>query len=96
MMVTFGRCKRLFDTKISFKKMLIQSIHHISNRLVKPLVQRIRGNVTDIVKKDFKSHYLPWLGVAIGISAFSFQIGVLFPWHEVLSVQFSSLEVNYT
>jgi hypothetical protein len=36
---------------------------------------------------------LPLIGVMVGLSAFSFQIGVLFPWHEELSDQFKALEV---
>ena len=38
--------------------------------------------------------HLPLVGVMVGISAFSFQIGVLFPWHEELSTQFTALEVK--
>ena len=35
---------------------------------------------------------VPLIGVVVGLCAFSFQVGVLFPWHHELSVQFEQLQ----
>ena len=36
---------------------------------------------------------LPVYGLAVGTCAICFQVGVLYPWHEVLSDQIERLEV---
>jgi hypothetical protein len=53
-------------------------------------------NVQAEVEKDslFQRKNLPVLGVAIGLTALSFQLFVLYPWHETLRDDFSNLEVN--
>lgn len=42
----------------------------------------------------FQRKNLPVLGVAIGLIALSFQVFILYPWHEVLRDDFSTLEVK--
>lgn len=42
----------------------------------------------------FKRKNLPVLGVAVGFTALSFQMFILYPWHERLSEDFSTLEVR--
>ena len=39
-------------------------------------------------------HYFPVVGVAVGLAAFSFQVLVLYPWHETISEDFQALEVS--
>jgi len=37
---------------------------------------------------------LPLVSLMVGVSALSFQVGVLFPWHAELTTQFTTLEVQ--
>ena len=42
----------------------------------------------------FRRKNLPVFGVAIGLTALFFQVFILYPWHEVLRDDFSTLEVK--
>lgn len=44
-------------------------------------------------EKPFSRENLPFYGAAVGLTAFSFQVMVLYPWHEELSTQFSAIQV---
>ena len=50
--------------------------------------------VPKIIPTIFKRENVPPAALIVGLCALSFQIGVLYPWHEVLSVQFNELEVS--
>ena len=41
-------------------------------------------------------HYFPVVGVAVGLTALTFQVLVLYPWHETISEDFQALEVSVT
>eukprot|EP01033_Poteriospumella_lacustris_P003123 gene3123-2296_t len=43
-------------------------------------------------EKPFSRENLPFYGAAVGLTAFSFQVMVLYPWHEELSTQFSAIQ----
>lgn len=45
-------------------------------------------------EKPFSKENIPFYGAAVGITALSFQVMVLYPWHEELSTQFSAIQVT--
>jgi len=39
------------------------------------------------------AHYLaPYLGIAVGVSAFTFQVKILYPWHKEISHDLNRVE----
>ena len=46
-------------------------------------------------QSPFQRKNLPILGAAIGLTALTFQLFILAPYHEVLTKQFETLEVRY-
>lgn len=54
----------------------------------------VRGIQTETKKGFFAKENLPVPALIIGCVAFSFQVGVLYPWHEQLSEQFEDLQVS--
>ena len=74
----------IFCKSVKFQRIYPNKFVNVSHRT-------LRTRVLQYKQAAFQN--IPIIGIAIGIMAFSFQIGVLYPWHHELSVQFDSLEV---
>lgn len=47
------------------------------------------------LKQPFSRENIPFYGAVVGLTALSFQISVLYPWHHELSDQFAAIEVSH-
>lgn len=65
-----------------------------------PIVNR---KISSISNRRFSTNFplnvlrrenIPTFALIVGLSALSFQIGVLYPWHEILSEDFQKLQVK--
>lgn len=45
-------------------------------------------------EKPFSKENVPFYGAIVGVTALTFQVLVLYPWHEELSYQFSAIQVT--
>ena len=50
--------------------------------------------VSDASRYQYYFVVIPKIGIAIGLSALTFQIGVLYPWHIELGDEFKALGVS--
>ena len=54
----------------------------------------LQQTVVDEQSGIFRRKNIPIFGVAVGLTALCFQVMVLYPWHERLRDDFSTLEVD--
>ena len=83
-------------SKQQLKKMsLINPILRARNPLSRKLPSMSKYSSEATATATFM-HYFPVVGVAVGLTALTFQVLVLYPWHETISDDFQALEVSIT
>jgi uncharacterized membrane protein len=92
-----------------FKRILSSSIHRVVNstqssrprcfsgRIATPTMHTTHtthgGSTVSSARAFFTKENIPPIALVVGCVALCFQIGVLYPWHEVLSEEFTELQV---
>lgn len=66
-----------------FSSSVLNGIHSATHHVT-------QHNPKQILKRD----NIPIIALVVGVSALTFQIGVLYPWHEIISNDFRRLQVT--